>query len=137
VKRLLVLAGAAAGSVEELPSSVGEALDAADEVFVVTPTLPGRLQWLMSDTDKARHEADARLDTILGQLRSTGVEASGAVGDETPMTAIEDHVRGFQPDHILIALRAAERADWQERGLLDEATQRFGVPMTVFEIDAA
>ena len=137
MKRLLVLAGAAVTDVEELPGSVREAIDAADEVFVVTPTLPTRLEWLVSDTDRARHEADARLDTVLGHLRSQGVEAEGATGDETPESAIEDHVRAFQPDHMLVALRSPEHAAWLERGLLERTVQKFSIPMTVFEIDAA
>jgi hypothetical protein len=70
----------------------------------------------MSDTDRARHEADERLDTILGQLEPSGARvAGGAVGDDTPMTVVEDHVRGFRPDRIALALRGREHADWQER----------------------
>jgi hypothetical protein len=50
----------------------------------------------MSDTDRARHEADERLDTILGQLVPSGASVvGGAVGDDTPMTAVQDHVRAF------------------------------------------
>jgi hypothetical protein len=102
----------------------------------VTPTLTSRGEWLTSDVDRARHEADERLDTILGQLDPTSSRVSGgAVGDETPLTAVEDHVRAFDPDHILIALRSAEHADWQERGLIDEIGRRFRIPITVFEID--
>jgi hypothetical protein len=37
IGRLLVLAGAALTDLEELPSSVGRRIDAADEVLVVTP----------------------------------------------------------------------------------------------------
>jgi hypothetical protein len=136
VKRLLVLAGAAVADVEELPGSVKEAIDAADEVFVVTPRLPSRLEWLMSDTDRATHEADARLDTVLGHLRTQGVEAQGATGADDPEVAIADHVRAFDPDHMLIALRSAEHAAWQERGLLERTASTFAIPMTVFEIDA-
>ena len=135
MKRLLVLAGAAVVDVEELPETVKEAISAADEVFVVTPTLASRLDWLMSDIDRARHEADARLDTVLGQLHSQGVEAEGAVGDDTPLTAIEDHVRAYEPDHILIALRSQEHADWQERGLLESTLDKFALPVSVFGID--
>ncbi len=135
MKRLLVLAGAAVVDVGELPDSVKEAISAADEVFVVTPTLASRLDWLMSDIDRARHEADARLDTVLGQLHSKGVDAEGTVGDDTPLTAIEDHVRAYEPDHILIALRSQEHADWQERGLLDSTLGKFAIPVSVFEID--
>ena len=113
-----------------------QAIVAAEEVFVVTPTLPSRLDWLTSDVDRARHDADARLDTVLGHLHAEGVAAEGASGDDTPETAIEDHVRALDPDHILIALRSPEHAAWQERGLLERTASKFGIPTTVFEIDA-
>jgi hypothetical protein len=134
VKRLLVLAGAAAATMDDVPDSVRELLDAADEVFVVTPTLPTKLGWIASDLDSARHEADARLDTVLGHLAEDGVTAEGAVGDDSPLTAIDDHVRAFDPDHLLIALRGPAHADWQERGLLDQVRASFELPLTVFEI---
>lgn len=136
VKRLLVLAGAAVADMTELPSSIRALVDEAEEVFVVTPTLPSWLEWLMSDVDRARHEADERLAVVLDQLRHADVAASGAVGDDTPRVAAEDHVRAFQPDHLLVALRGPEHAAWQERGLLDDLERSFHLPMTVFEIDA-
>lgn len=136
VQRLLILAGAAVADMEELPSTVRALLDAAGEAFVVTPPLPSRIQWLMNETDRATHKADERLGTILSQLRSAGVETAGAVGDDTPLTMVEDHVRAFDPDHILVALRSSEHADWQERGLLDAISESFGLPVTIFEIDS-
>ena len=36
-------------------------IDAAAELYVVTPTLPGRLAWLADDVDRVRHIADERL----------------------------------------------------------------------------
>jgi hypothetical protein len=118
------------------PSSSPRCIDAADRVFVVTPMLPSRLEWFASDVDRSRHQADGRLDTILGQLRDSNVAAGGAVGDETPLTAIADHIQAFDPDHLLVALRSAEHAGWQERGLTELIQQTFHLPMTVFEIDA-
>jgi hypothetical protein len=135
VKRLLVLAGAAVAHMSELPSSVRALLDEAEKIVVVTPPLPSRIEWLTSDTDRARHEADERLARVLEQLRSTHLRAEGTVGDDTPWTLVEDHVRAFHPDHLLVALRSAEHAGWQERGLLEEIAASSGVPMTVFEID--
>jgi hypothetical protein len=136
IHRLLVLAGAAVADLDELPKQVASVLDAAEEVFVVTPTLPTGIQWLMSDTDRARHEADERLDTILGQLETSGAPVvGGAVGDDTPMTAVYDHVRAFDPDHIVLALRSPEHADWQEKGLIERIQSEVGIPVTVFEID--
>lgn len=130
--RLLIVAGAAAYGPEELPFGVRGLIDAADEILVVTPTLPNRLDWLASATDKARKQADERLRTVLGQLEEMGSEAAGAVGADDPLLAFEDAIAQFGPDHLLIALRAGDRAGWQERGLLDEILERLGVPMTVF-----
>ena len=135
-QRLLVATGAAVADVNELPPLVRGLVDAASDVFVITPVLPGRLQWLVSDTDRARYQADERLNTVLGHMAEMDVPAGGRVADETPLTAFEDAVRDFRPDHILIALRGAEQAGWQERGLIDRVRERFRVPITIFEIDA-
>jgi hypothetical protein len=137
VHRLLVLAGAALADLEELPPSVRALIDAADEVFVLTPTLTSRMQWLVSDIDRAHEAADERLDAVLGQLRSVDVSAHGAVGDDSPLDAVADRVRSFSPDHILIALRSAEHGGWQERGLTERIQQLTHLPLTIFEIDPA
>jgi hypothetical protein len=99
----------------------------------VTPVLPGRFEWLTSATDAAREQADERLQTVLGQLEELGVEGRGEVGSDDPLEAFADAIRGFQ-DHLLIALRAKERAGWQERRLLDQIQERFSLPMTVFSV---
>jgi hypothetical protein len=49
------------------------------------------------------------------------------------LLALEDAKREFDPDHLLIALRGADRAGWQERGLLDRVLERFAIPVTVFQ----
>jgi hypothetical protein len=130
--RLLIAVGEPASSPEDLPFGVRALLDAAEEILVIAPALPKRLEWLASDTDKAREQADERLQAVLGQLDEMGAEASGAVGSDDPLIAFEDAIRGFSPDHVLIVLRAANRADWQERGLLDQLLERFPIPTTVF-----
>ena len=101
---------------------------------MVTPALPGRFEWLTSATDAARQQADERLHAVLGQLEEMGVEGRGAVGSDDPLEAFADAIRDFHPDHLLIALRANDRAGWQERGLLDQIQARFSLPMTVFSV---
>jgi len=135
-RRVLIATGAAVADIDQLPPLVRGLIDAASDVLVITPVLPGGLQWLVSDTDRARHEADERLATVLGQMEAIDVAAEGRVGDETPLTAFDDAVAGFQPDHILIALRGGDDAGWQERGLVDQVRERFQLPITVFEIAA-
>jgi hypothetical protein len=135
--RLLIAAGEAVADLEELPPLIRRLIETAAEIVVVSPVLLGRLRWLASDTDRARYEADERLEAVLGHVRELApqAEAQARVGDETPLTAFDDAIRQFRPDHILIALRGADHAAWQERGLVDAVLASFHIPITVFEID--
>src|SRR5437763_3744328 len=58
IERLLFVADAAVAGADELPPQVRAIIDDATEVYVVTPTLPGRLAWLADDVDRFRHSAD-------------------------------------------------------------------------------
>ena len=133
--RLLIVTGAAAVDAAAPPPLVRFLIEGAFERFVVTPRLPGALQWLVSDIDRATHEADERLDAVLGHLDALGAHGTGMVEADTPMRAFEDAVSAFRPDHILLALRGADHDGWQERHLVDRVRQRFHIPMTIFEID--
>jgi hypothetical protein len=135
----LIATGEAATNIEELPPLVRSLIQTAAEIVVITPILVSGLRWLASDTDRARYEADERLSAVLGHVEAIAPEAEirAEVGDDTPMTALHDAMRKFDPDHILIALRASDHDAWQEQGLLDEIRHAFHIPMTVFEIDRA
>jgi hypothetical protein len=137
--RLLIVTGAAVTDVAELPPLIRSLISSASEILVVVPILPGRLQWLASDTDRVRQEADDRLQTVAGHVGALAPDASEAasVGDETPLSAFADAVRRFRPHHILIALRASDHSAWQERQLVDRVREAFHIPITIFEIDRA
>jgi hypothetical protein len=134
--RLLIVAGEAATNAEQVPRGVRSLIDTAGEIMVVSPTLPGRLDWISSDTDKATERADERLQTVLGHLDEMGAGARGRIGADDPLLAFEDAIREFAPDHLLIGLRREDRSGWQERGLLDRIVERFEVPTTVFQLPA-
>jgi hypothetical protein len=40
------------------------------------------------------------------------------------------------PDHMLLALRSAEHANWQERGLEERLGKRFGLPLLSYVVDS-
>src|SRR4051794_39481290 len=67
-ERLLIAVGGAADSPEALPSAFRTLLGAADEIVVIAPTLPTRLQWFASDTDAATE----RGRTSRGRPRASG-----------------------------------------------------------------
>jgi len=135
--RLLIAAGGAASGSDTIPVGVRMLIDAADEIMVVAPRLPGRLDWLSSATDAATARADERLQAVLGPLDELGADASGRVGADDPLLAFDDAIREFSPDHLLVALRGRDRAGWQERGLLDAIVERFDIPVTVFELSSS
>jgi hypothetical protein len=96
-----------------------------------------KLHLWTNDVDRERHEADERLNAILGDLETIAPDSHvrGELGSEVPLTAFDDAVRTFRPDHILIALRSADHAAWQEEHLVDRVMRRFQIPITVFEFD--
>jgi hypothetical protein len=138
-RRLLIATGEAAANVDALPPLIRTLIESSSEILVITPILVNRLRWLASDTDRARYEADERLGIVLGHIEALApkAETKTQIGDETPLTAFEDAIRAFRPDHILIALRSADHDAWQERGLMDALRSAFHIPMTVFELDHA
>jgi nucleotide-binding universal stress UspA family protein len=136
IQRLLFVADAAVADVDQLPPPVRAVIDAAAAVYVLTPTLPGRLAWLADEVDEVRHVADERLDTVLGHLHSIRAHATGVAARGSLMTVVAEAVAEFKPDHILLALRSSGHANWQERGLVKHIEQRFGLPVTTYAVDA-
>ena len=131
--RLLIAVGAAASDLEEIPAGIQLLIHAADEIMVIAPALPSRGKWLASDTDKTAEKADERLRAVLSQLDDDAVTRA-ELGADDPLLAFTDAAREFRPDHLLIALRPRDQADWQERGLIDQLLKAFVVPLTVFQI---
>ena len=135
IKRLLFIADSAVADADNLPPSVLEVIDEAAELYVVTPSLPGRLAWLADDIDEFRHVADERLELVLGHMHSIGASATGRPRRGSMLTVIADAVAEFEPDHILIALRSSEHANWQERRIIERIEARFGLPVTTYTVD--
>jgi nucleotide-binding universal stress UspA family protein len=135
IQRLLLVADVAVAGVEELPPSVREIIAASAEVHVITPTLPGRLAWLTDEVDPSRHVADERLDTVLEHMHALGANVSGEASRGSLLTVIADAVARFNPDHVLLALRSPDHANWQEHGVISHIEKRFGLPVTTYAVD--
>jgi hypothetical protein len=108
------------------------------EVLVVAPALNTPIRHWASDEDGARAVAESRLQESLSLLRSGGVSARGEVGDAEPLQAIEDALRTFGADEIIISTHPEGRSQWLERGVVTAARERFAVPIThvVVDLDA-
>ena len=108
-----------------------------EEILVVTPALNSPLKHWVSDNDAARADAQARLDASLERLRNEGIEARGQIGDGDPLQAIEDALRTFGADEIVISTHPEGRSNWLERGVVQKARERFPVPVTHVVVDLA
>jgi hypothetical protein len=104
-------------------------------VRVVAPVLPSRAHYVTSDIDRELRDAQGRLDATLAWLRSHALEATGRVGDLTPRQAIEDELRTFGADELLISTHPAKRSHWLESGLLQQARDELDIPVAHVVVD--
>jgi nucleotide-binding universal stress UspA family protein len=106
-----------------------------EQVLVVCPALNSPLRHWASDEDGARVQAQERLSASLARLREAGVDAKGEVGDAEPLQAMEDALRLFGADEIIISTHPEGRSHWLEKGIVEAARERFAVPITHVVVD--
>jgi nucleotide-binding universal stress UspA family protein len=114
---------------------VSRAREGDAEVLVVSPALNSRLRHWTSDEDEARAAAQDRLDESLSALAADEVEARGRVGDDDPIQAIEDSLRVFGADEIVISTHPPGRSNWLERGVVERAGEKFDLPIVHVVVD--
>jgi nucleotide-binding universal stress UspA family protein len=121
---------------EELLSTISTlALSEQTRFRVVCPALNSRLKTYTSDEDPARAAAQERLDATLARLAAVGIEASGEVGDGDPLVAVDDAVRTFGPDEIVISTHPPGKSNWLEKGVVESVRARYDVPVTHVVVD--
>jgi hypothetical protein len=134
-KRVLVVANETVVG-DELMETIGELALAEKSLFyVVCPALNSRLKTWVSDEDPARAEARKRLLATLERLSAVGIEAQGDVGDVDPLVAVEDAVRFFRPNEMIVSTHPEGRSNWLERGVVDALRERYDVPVTHVVVD--
>jgi hypothetical protein len=134
-RRILVIANETVGGHTLRSAILERSLDVREEVLVVTPALNSPIRHWVSDDDDARAAAQRRLETSLAQLAEAGVDARGEIGDGDPLQAMEDALRTFGADEIIISTHPEGRSNWLERGVVEHARERFSVPITHVVVD--
>ena len=134
-RRILVIANETVGA-ETLRECIRERAEGTDErILVVSPALNSPLRHWASDDDRARAAAHERLNESVRRLEEAGLSVFGEVGDGEPLQAIEDAVRTFGPDEIIISTHPEGRSHWLERGVVEAARERFAIPITHVVVD--
>ena len=134
-RHILVIANETVGGDELLSILREKASGVNEQVLVVCPALNSQVRTWASDEDGARSAAQGRLDASLARLRQDGVQAQGEVGDGDPLQAIEDALRTFGADEIVISTHPEGRSHWLERNVVGAARERFDVPITHVVVD--
>ena len=133
--RILVIANETVGG-EALRKRIQErGAGKRTQVLVVSPALNTPLRHWASDEDPARAQAQERLQRSLDRLGQAGIQARGEIGDGDPLQAIEDALRTFGADEVIISTHPEGRSHWLERGVVTSARERFAVPITHVVVD--
>ena len=108
----------------------------AEDVLIVCPALNSKVRTWTSDEDGARAAAQARLDTSLAHLAGRRCpRARGEIGDGDPLQALEDALREFPADEIVVSTHPPGRSHWLELGVVESARMRYDVPVTHVVVD--
>jgi len=133
--RVLVVANETVGGAQLL-ETIRERIAGRDaRVLVVCPALNSPLRHWASDEDDARSKAQERLDASLVTMQGAGIQAVGEIGDGDPIQAIEDALRTFRPDELLVSTHPPGKSHWLERGVVEKARERFALPVTHVVVD--
>jgi hypothetical protein len=81
------------------------------------------------DQDEVREAAQSRVEVTQAVLSEFGVDAVGVVMDPDPPLALDDAVRAFSPDEILISCLAETRFGLLRRDLVEWARNRYEAPV--------
>lgn len=136
--RVLVVANETVGGPELLREIQGRAEGRRTRVLVVAPVPAGQLAQWSGDAGDAPDVARQRLEDSVASMRAAGLDASGQTGEIDPMQAVEDAIRTFAPDELIVSTHPERLESWFEHDLPERLRRRFAVPVThvVIELDA-
>jgi hypothetical protein len=102
----------------------------AEVRVVATASDLSPLDWLATDEDEARGEAAERAAGAQEAVAPEAEAVESEVGDADPVQAIEDALRTFPADELVLVTRREKDAGWLEEGAAAEALQRLSLPVT-------
>jgi hypothetical protein len=136
--RLLVVANETVGGGALLEEIQERCHGRSCEIMVVTPALVGsRASHWASDIDEAIELARQRMELSLIAIEESGLRAKGEIGDSDPNVAIEDALRVFPADEIVISTHPPRRSRWLEHGVVERARNEIDLPITHVVVDLA
>ena len=118
---------------DALTSALGGDAEPA-EVVVVAPALDSRVRFWTSDNDEAIARAEEVQQESVERLTEEGVAATGESGESDPLLALQDALATFPAEEIVIFTHPEGERNWAEEGLVEQARERFSVPVRGMEV---
>jgi GTP-dependent phosphoenolpyruvate carboxykinase len=114
-----------------------DALAKADEIRIVAPAAKvSRLAWLTGAEDDARAEADrAAQSAAEAAICQASVEVDPTSQNTDAAQDVDDALRTFHPDEVVVVTRKGEESTWLEDEALRKAVEESGVPVRHVELD--
>jgi hypothetical protein len=127
-RRILVVASERLGG-EQLRAQLAAVGEIGVQLDVLAPILVSRSHYLASDVDRERDEALERLAASLAWAAEHGFAAKGEVADPDTRVAIEDELRDFGADEVIIVRPARERTSWLANRMLGHLARELDIPV--------
>jgi len=115
---------------DALKGAVGRGAAETAEVLVVAPALNSKFKFLTSDPDEAIARAETVQQETVERLDEEGIDAAGDTGESDPLLALQDALQTYDADEIVLVTHGTGSRNWKEEGVVDEARERFGRPVT-------
>jgi hypothetical protein len=126
----LVVANQTAGGRPLLGLLKGKAAEKQHRFIVVVPQPTGG-----GDTTAQARE---RLNGVVDELTSEGLETTGIIGDPDPYDAVMNALSFFRVDEIVISTHPAQRSGWLRADLIERVRRSTSLPVehVVVDLDA-
>jgi len=111
---------------EEVLAACG---DRDADLLILVPARAGTLSHWTSDLGPGRQQAQVALVHSIAALAAAGLDARGKVGDADLLQAIEDALRSFPADRVVLVTEDRARVRGQSRAAA-ELRRRLDVPLT-------
>jgi thiamine pyrophosphate-dependent acetolactate synthase large subunit-like protein len=110
----------------------------ADQVRIVAPAAKvSRLAWLTGAEDDARAEADRAAQSVAeAALGQASVEVDPTSQNTDAAQDVDDALRTFHPDEVVVVTRSGEESTWLEDEALRKAVEESGVPVRHLELQS-
>lgn len=128
----LIVANQTLGGAQLIEALQRRMRDGPARFHVVVPATVNSAAWTTTEDD-ARAVAQERLERAIERFKELGAEVDGQVGDARPLDAMQDALRRWPCDEIILSTLPAGASRWLRMDLVSRATRTFTIPVTHVE----